>query len=126
MTGSANRGPITEQVRELLNTVLRQEDFPGMKELLRQSLHVEVIGGPITMLDLRVSDAPPASAFADGPIPLSLAVADARGVPVGELLVWVESGYLNALEFSWWTDDPPDRLPTPDCVQVVWDERSDG
>ncbi|MTD56094.1 hypothetical protein [Amycolatopsis pithecellobii] len=119
MTDAASSDVLTNQVRELLKSVLRQADFPGSDELLRQASSVNVVGGPITMLDLLVSNTLPASAFADGPVPLSVWVSNAAGRLVGELLVWVGYGYLTGLEFAWWTDDPPDRLPTLDHLRVI-------
>jgi hypothetical protein len=118
MTDSACSEALAVKVRELLGGVLRQADFPGSDELLRQVRSVSVVGGPVTMLALRVSEATPASAFADGPVPLSATVSDAAGAAIGELLLWVESGYLSTLEFAWWTDDPPDQLPGLDHVRV--------
>jgi hypothetical protein len=119
MTGVPGGDRITRQVRDLLEEVLRQADFPGSSELLQQASSVSVIGGPITMLDLRASDAAAASAAIDGPVPLSMVVLDNAGNPTGELLAWVEKGYLSALEFAWWTDNAPDELPTADQVRVA-------
>lgn len=119
MTDSANGTPLTEQVRELLRHVLGEADFPGCAELLQQVSSVNVVGGPVTMLDLRVTGPTSASAFTDGPIPLSAMVLDATGVTLGELLIWVNDGYISSLEFAWWSDDPPDQLPTLDSVRVA-------
>jgi hypothetical protein len=119
MTGVPSGDTVTKQVRDLLEKVLRQADFPGSGELLQQASSVSVIGGPITMLDLRPSDASAASAFADGPVPLSMLVSDSAGNLIGELLIWVEQGYLSGLEFAWWTDDAPDEVPTADHVRVA-------
>jgi len=110
---------LAEQVRGLLRHVLGEADFPGSDELLRQASNVDVVGGPVTMLDLRVTGQPTsASAFTDGPIPLSVMVLDRVGIAFGELLIWVNDGYLSCLEFAWWSDDPPNELPPPDRVQV--------
>ncbi|HXO11821.1 MAG TPA: hypothetical protein VN871_05595 [Mycobacterium sp.] len=109
---------LTAQVRGLLCHVLGEADFPGSDELLRQAPNVNVVGGPVTMLDLRVTGLTTASAFTDGPIPLSIMVLDSAGIAFGELLIWVNDGYLSSLEFAWWSDDPPNELPTPDRVQV--------
>lgn len=119
MSDPANGKPLTEQVRELLRHVLSEADFPGSDELLLQASGVNVVGGPVTMLDLRVSGPILASVFTDGPIPLSVIVLDSAGEAFGELLIWVNGGYLSSLEFAWWSDDPPDRLPTLDRVRVA-------
>jgi hypothetical protein len=119
MSDSANGGPLTEQVREILRQVLGKADFPGSDELFQQASSVNVVGGPVTMLDLRVNAQGPASAFTDGPIPLSVMVMDSADVATGELLIWVSRGYLSSLEFSWWSDNPPKELPAFDRVRVA-------
>lgn len=119
MSNAANEDQLVDRVRAVLDCVLRQAGFPGSDELARQVPRVGVVGGPITMLELRVSQATPASTFTDGPIPLSTEVSDESGMPIGELLIWVDGGYLSALEFAWWTDDPPHQLPTPSRLKVT-------
>lgn len=118
MTDATNDDAFTDQVRVLLQTVLRQADFPGCDELSRQAQSVKVVGGPMTMIDLRADEHLPPSAFADGPVPLTIGVSGAPRNAIGELLIWVEHGYLSGLEFAWWTDDPPDRLPNLDQIEV--------
>jgi hypothetical protein len=119
MTDAVSRELLTKRVRELLSDVLRRADFPGSNELFGQVSSVEIVGGPVTMLDLRVADRTGASAFKDGPIPLSIIVADVAGTTTGEILPWVYNGYLSALEYAWWTDDPPDQLPSPDQIRIA-------
>jgi len=119
MSDSGNGGRPTEQVRELLRHVLGKADFPGSDELFQQASSVNVVGGLITMLDLCVTAQRSASAFTDGPIPLSIMVMDSEDVAFGELLIWVSDGYLSSLEFAWWSDSPPERLPALDRVRVA-------
>ncbi len=119
MTVPHNTDLLTPQVRELLDWILRQLDFPGSDEILQQVAHMTVVGGPITMLDLRITEPSPASAFADGPAPMSATVTDTAGEAVGELLVWLKDGYLDGLEFAWWTDEAPNRLPVPEQIRVT-------
>lgn len=119
MNDAASRDLLTQQAQRLLNAVLSQVDFPGNDALLQQVSSVNVVGGPVTMLDLQLTRPTQASAFTDGPAPLSAIVSNTEGEAVGELLVWVESGYLHGLEFAWWSDDPPSRLPSPEHVRVA-------
>ena len=119
MTEALDGESLTKQVRGLLGGVLRQADFPGQDELLRQVQSVDVVGGPVTMLDLRVGERTLASPCPDGPAPLSAMVIDPAGTSNGELLLWVEDGFLSALEYAWWTSDPPEHLPSVDHVQVT-------
>lgn len=118
MTENSNRDWLTDRVRRLLGDVLRQTDFPGCEDLLHQASDVTVVGGPITMLELRSKPSAQPSAFTDGPIPVSIVVLDAADELIGELIVWVERGFLACLEFAWWTDDAPDELPASDRVRV--------
>lgn len=116
MTGQEE---LTDSVRRLLGDVFQQADFPGSEELARQAMSSSVVGGPITMLEIRSDRTLGAAAFADGPIPLSMEVSNSAGDLIGELLVWVENGYLSGLEFAWWTVDPPNELPLADRVNVT-------
>ena len=119
MTEATEGGSLTTQVQGILGSVLRQVDFPGRDELLRQVQSVDVVGGPVVMLDLRVGDRTLASPFPDGPAPLSAMVTDPVGTASGELLLWVKDGFLSALEYAWWTSEPPEHLPSVDHVQVT-------
>ena len=113
-----DRDQLTDRVRSLLRHVLQQADFPGSEALVEQASSVGVAGGPITMLELQSSRASQASVFAEGLIPLSMIVSNSSGDLIGELLVWVEHGYLTGLEFAWWTDDAPDELPNSNRIKV--------
>jgi hypothetical protein len=44
---------------------------------------------------------------------MSAAVVDVSGNPAGELFVWLKNGYLDAFEFAWWSDEPPE--PVAQC-----------
>ena len=118
MTRMTDQDGISEQVRILIDTILRQSEFPGCDQLIEQASTLVVEGGPVTMLDLRSSPDLEAAAFAGGPIPVSTVVFDFSGVSVGELLVWVSAGRLSALEFAWWTDRRPSQLPHPSQLRV--------
>ncbi len=91
---------------------------PREREGLRlQASNTRVAGGPVTMLTLDVA-AGPCVTLPDGPLPLRSEVTNSAGRPVGEIVVWVSDGYLSALEFAWWTDQPPSRLPPATQVHV--------
>ena len=109
MTDHENSRPLTSGARLLLSRILTA-DVPGGAQLRDQIPLIEVVGGPLTLLELApVAPVAPAP-VADVPLPVSVTVLQ-TGVPVGELLVWVTNGVLSGLEFAWWTDDPPDALP---------------
>lgn len=45
-------------------------------------------------------------------------VRDATGEQIGELLLWVEDVRLSAIEYVWFTDEPPSGLPKTLLVHV--------
>lgn len=119
MTGHASDSrDLDRDVRALLDAVLQRASFPGRDELIRQLADVQVVGGPITMLQLRVSGEAPRARLPDGPVPGSFVVGDPNGVSIGELLIWVRDGYLDSLEYAWWTDQPPRALPAAAQIRV--------
>ncbi|CAD5989888.1 conserved protein of unknown function [Agreia sp. COWG] len=118
MAGHATRMD-TGPVRELLVFILGQANFPGSNALRMQASDVEIVGGSVTMLDLRIPDQSPISLAVDGVVPLSTQVVEGHDEPLGELLIWVSGGRLSCLEFAWWTDDPPFRLPSPAQIRFM-------
>jgi hypothetical protein len=93
-------------------SVIAAADFDGKPELLAQVPFVRVVGGPITFLDLVVEDpGVRCSALIQGCVPGQCWVSDEYGEAIGGLLVWVDDGYISALEYFWHTDEPPTRLP---------------
>jgi hypothetical protein len=109
--------PLGANERGVLLKLLDAATFEGSAELRAQVSAAVVVGGRPTFLKLGVDPEAPVAPRADGPIPVRAFVDGAGGEPVGELLVWVTSGRLSALEFAWVTDEEPRSLPTPDAVQ---------
>jgi hypothetical protein len=104
-------------VRAALRRLIEDQAFDGREELLAQVPFVRVVDGPITDLALEVDPATvPPSSFLSGPVPGCAWVRDANGETIGTLLVWVDRGYLSALEYGWVTDQPPTELPTAEQI----------
>ncbi|HVQ95011.1 MAG TPA: hypothetical protein VMU51_28520 [Mycobacteriales bacterium] len=118
MTDPVQGGAATRQVRCLLAHILRRVTFPGHDELLQQVPNIEVVGGPITMLDLRVNPPAPTSPCPDGPVPGWAFVTESGRRETGEILIWVTAGYIDCMEYAWYTDDPPTHLPSVDQVDI--------
>ncbi len=70
-------------------------------------------------VDLVVLPGPARAAGRAGGIIAEGAVSDQHGSPIGELILWVEDGWLSGIEYVWYTDERPAALPDPDQVQVV-------
>jgi hypothetical protein len=92
----------------------------GRDALRSQLEHAQVTGtwaaGP--SIDIQVPDGLPRHGGADGILPTHAQVRDASGDAVGELLLWVADGNLSALEYAWYADDPPGKLPEAVAVEV--------
>jgi hypothetical protein len=76
----------------------------------------EPAGSP--SIDIAVPESAPRAHIPDGPVPVAAHVIDGEGSYLGELLVWVAGGRVSALEYSWVTDEPPDKLPETSWIRV--------
>ncbi|MEN0083822.1 MAG: hypothetical protein AAGC66_03545 [Leifsonia sp.] len=104
------------QVKHLLDYIIDGADLESPGILHDQVARLVTAHGPITMLSLKTTSAR-RSAYPDGPLPLEATVTQ-HGEAIGELLLWVDGGFLNTLEFAWWSDDVPTELPTTEAVVV--------
>jgi hypothetical protein len=111
--------PLRARERQVLEVLLRG-DFAGAGELRAQLASTTVFAqDPQTFLNLQVDrQNAAASPIANGPIPVRALVGQDRAVE-GELLVWVEDGFLSALEFAWVTDEMPAALPRREQIRVI-------
>jgi hypothetical protein len=104
-------------VRALVKRLVEDQSFEGRDELLAQVPFVRVADGPLTFLALDVDrSAVPASLLVRGHVPGCAWVRDAYGEPLGTLAVWVDRGYLSALEYGWVTGEAPAELPGLDQI----------
>jgi hypothetical protein len=111
----ADLGRVRAILSKLADTV-----SSGEAAALREQIEtVQVLGGPLTMLELAVSADCPRMVGPDGPLSQSAVVVAADGREVGELIAWITGGHLATLEYAWWTDDPPPELPTAGNLRVV-------
>jgi hypothetical protein len=103
---------LVRNVQQLVAHILSEASFAGQAQLAAQIPHLRIGEGPITFIRL-VADrsVAPRSAFEHGPVPGSAWVFAADGSPIGTMLVWVDDGYISALEYAWVTDEPPIELP---------------
>jgi hypothetical protein len=111
-------GPPDERTRLVAAEVIKGSSVDGADALLDQLPATRVLGGLPTFLDLAVAPSAPRSRCPDGPLPGSAVVLDDSGQPIGEILVWVEHGYLSAVEYAWYTDEPPLEWPSPEALRL--------
>ena len=118
MSVSSGVRPLSDREREIVSRVLRAAKMPGFDQLLAQLPSAQVSGGVTTFLDLEVPRTNPPASFTDGPLPARAFVTGECGEVTGEILIWVEQGYLSGLELAWFTEEAPAEWPTPEQVQL--------
>ena len=118
---------LTDIEREVLLHILSAV-FPGASELRRQVADAKVRGNweptDSPSVDIYVSESTQRAPIPDGPVPVAAHVTDEGGSYVGELLIWVTDGRISALEYSWVTDEPPNKLPDARHVQLSTQAKS--
>jgi hypothetical protein len=108
----------THLVRRLVVRVIDDQDFEEKETLLAQVPYLQVLSGPLTFLKPTVDRARVApSRLPDGPVPGQSWVIDDLGNTLGTLLVWMDDGYISALEYGWVADQPPLTLPAVTQIQ---------
>lgn len=119
-----DRRELTPLERDALRWVLDQGDFPGVAELRAQVDSVVVTGARLPIdLELEVPADAARSVCKDGILPVRVLVVDSQDDSVGSIELWVEGGYLAAMEFSWFTDDMPTEYPDPSRLRLWVQER---
>lgn len=120
MTGTESLGrPLSLGEHAVVLWILAALPDRAVAELLyRQSIAAVVTGGPLTMLELAIPPSALPVPIPDGPLPARAGAYDHDGTPLGELLVWMSSGYLSAIEYAWYTDAAPAELPAPSDLRL--------
>lgn len=103
-------------VRALLAKVIDGQEFDGKEELLAQVAGVSVVAGSVTFLDLSIAGDAEPSPFQGRKVP-GRALVFGGDQPLGGLEVWIDNGYVTALEYWWITNDAPVELPDPRQVR---------
>jgi len=115
--------PLSPRESAALIRILETAEVDGIEELRLQVPHAEVSGGPVTFLELQVRESGPRSRFHEGHLPVRALVRWDEGDSEGELLVWVNDGYLSAFEFAWYTDEQPHEFPPIEDIRVEPEDR---
>jgi hypothetical protein len=113
--------PLTQAELAVLRHIL-SASFPGAAELRQQITAARAVGNwepaGSPSIDISVPGDLPLAPVPDGPVPVAAQVFDDAGDYLGELLVWISGGRISGLEYSWITDEPPDRLPETGMIKL--------
>jgi hypothetical protein len=110
-----------DEVTQLLRGAVARSSVPDLVNLTDQIDEITEAEGPVTMIRLATASKSRAE-IPDGPLPLAT-VAGERGDSIGELLLWLAGGLVVALEFAWWSDGAPTRLPDVSMLSASRGER---
>jgi hypothetical protein len=108
---------LNQKERALLRRIVSANHIPDREILLGQLETARVVRGPLTFLELQVAQSAASASVADGLLRVTATVEDGSGQPTGELLVWVTAGKVSALEYAWFSDDPPIELPSLEDIR---------
>lgn len=101
-------------LRSLVGRALQLTDAPGRDELLAQVPGLTYMRGPVTMMDVSVDRTCPAASI-PSPFSIKPSAFGRNGEPIGGLLLWLDAdGYMDCVEYLWFTDEMPSELPAAD------------
>lgn len=111
--------PSAEAVRALVRAVVAHAPEQARASLLAQVDNLEYVGGPVTMMQLRVTGGCAASTPGiSNPVPGGPSVVASDGNDIGVMHLWLdEAGYIDCLEYGWVTDEMPTELPSPSQIR---------
>lgn len=82
--------------------------------MLAQVDGLSYVDGPVTMMNVRVDRHRAPVADVRSPFSIKPDVLNEQGQPIGGLLLWLDDdGYIDCVEYYWFTDEMPTVLPTP-------------
>lgn len=101
-------------IQSLVRRGLELTDAPGRDALLGQVDGIRYVSGPVTMIDVLVDRSSPGASGVASPFAIKPSVVDESGGAIGGLLIWLDSaGYIDCVEYFWFTDAMPVALPLP-------------
>ncbi|MFT4087067.1 MAG: hypothetical protein QM658_07900 [Gordonia sp. (in: high G+C Gram-positive bacteria)] len=101
--------------RSALKYLAEQQGDPVIVE---QVAAISTYEGQPTMAIVEVDRSLPKCSIKDGPAPVVAAVVDREGELAGELIFWVQDGFVDQIEQTWYGDDPPVSLPSREFIRT--------
>jgi len=112
---------LNEPERSIIEMLLAP-DFPGSKELRAQvpdAVVVDTCDCGCPTVDIIVPRSAPRSEVSGPLAPYEGRVTPSSDEPIGEILLFVDEGYISSLEYVSYADPPPRDWPTLDRVELV-------
>ncbi|WP_329467907.1 hypothetical protein [Streptomyces sp. NBC_01431] len=120
--------PVNSAERAVLEKILAT-NFPGSAKLRKQIDTCEVVSQGAensVSVDIEPTTATvPAPDAPIGPVPVTATVQALPGesLPLeGEILIWVGRGFISGIEYAWYGETMPTRLPSPERIHIEADD----
>lgn len=108
--------PLSVTEHELAEHLIRGA-LPSAGELIAQLDHAQARGEPPFVEFEVAAVAPRSKAVSRGVVEGRSTDPDNRSW--SHVLLWIEHGYISALELAWVSDEPPEEFPHPDEIEVL-------
>lgn len=102
----------------LVAAILAESNVLEGAELARDIHYAQVFSCTDWILDVDNPNSELRSGVPDGPFPGRAFVPNSFEYQ-GEIIIWMTGGRVSGLEYAWITDEPPNRWPRPDEIQIV-------
>jgi hypothetical protein len=102
----------------MVDAIVSASGIPEGQPLLDELPGAVVQQGTVWIYDVKTPNTAPGTPLPNGPFPARAYVPN-RTAYRGEILLWVTDGHLSAMEYAWVTDDPPERWPRPEEMEIV-------
>ena len=118
MTEPPARRPISPEEALLIAAIASRSREHDASRLDDQIEGAVVVNEAPWIIDITPRKGSAATSIANGPL-AGEANVYSGGRYQGEIIIWIQDGYLNGLEYAWVTDEPPTRWPRPDEVKII-------
>ncbi|MEH3140752.1 MAG: hypothetical protein PGN37_11335 [Mycobacterium kyogaense] len=108
---------LTDGERALIRAIVGTTKNYDEVALVSELTGALISGGSTWVFDVRAPNFAAVFHCPDGPFPARAFVpnkVDYRG----EVVIWISGGHLSGLEYVWVTDQPPNRWPLPEELEV--------
>lgn len=112
---------ISSDEAALIRTVVSAANIPGSDALVDNLDAALMSHATEWILDVYPSTSA-RTTLPNGPFPVH-AYVPSRADHRGEIIIWLTGGRISGLEYAWTTDEPPERWPAPEEIEVVPDDQ---
>jgi hypothetical protein len=110
--------PISSEVAAVIRSIRSQADIRRSGPLVADLEGALVANETPWILDVKEPNNDEGADLPNGPFPAQAFVPNSAEYQ-GEVIIWITDGHVSGLEYAWVSDDPPNRWPRADEMEVV-------